>query len=61
MYTQVCDSDNATVCELINGGQIVFDDVHFAYAPDKPAVLKGITFTVEPGHTIALVMGEKVI
>jgi ATP-binding cassette subfamily B protein len=35
-------------------GEIVFDDVRFAYAEDM-AVLNGITFRVEPGQVVALV------
>jgi len=35
-------------------GEVTFDDVRFAYLPDKP-VLRGIRFTVRPGETVALV------
>ncbi len=35
-------------------GEVVFDDVRFAYAEDM-AVLNGITFRVEPGQAVALV------
>jgi subfamily B ATP-binding cassette protein MsbA len=35
-------------------GHLVFEDVHFAYEPDKP-VLKGISFEALPGTVIALV------
>jgi ATP-binding cassette subfamily B protein len=35
-------------------GEIVFDDVRFAYAEDM-AVLNGITFRAEPGQVVALV------
>lgn len=38
----------------ISGGQVVFDDVKFAYNPSRQ-ILKGISFTVEPGQRIALV------
>ena len=38
----------------IKGGEIVFDDVHFAYDPARP-ILKGISLTVRPGHKVALV------
>ena len=34
--------------------QIVFEDVHFAYNPDRQ-ILKGISFSVEPGKKVALV------
>src|SRR5262249_46970151 len=33
---------------------IVFEDVSFAYTPDKP-VLRGVSFTVKPGQSVALV------
>ena len=35
-------------------GRIEFEDVYFAYEPGRP-VLTGITFTIEPGQTVALV------
>ncbi len=35
-------------------GQIAFDQVHFAYDPDEP-VLRGVSFTADPGQTIAVV------
>ncbi|MEX2048024.1 MAG: ABC transporter ATP-binding protein [Gemmatimonadota bacterium] len=35
-------------------GRLCFEDVHFAYEPDKP-VLKGISFDAPPGTVIALV------
>ena len=35
-------------------GRVEFDRVHFAYQPGRP-VLKDISFTVEPGQTVALV------
>ncbi|MER7455871.1 thiol reductant ABC exporter subunit CydC [Micromonospora sp. NPDC126480] len=34
--------------------EVVFDDVHFEYLPDRP-VLRGVSFTVRPGETVALV------
>jgi len=34
-------------------GRIVFDNVYFGYDPDNP-VLKGISFTVEPGQTVGI-------
>ncbi len=36
-------------------GRIEFCSVHFHYAPDKYEVLKGISFAVFPGETVALV------
>ena len=35
-------------------GHIRFEDVHFAYDPDRP-ILKGISFEVPAGHTVAVV------
>jgi len=37
----------------IDGGELVFDDVHFAYG-DRP-ILKGVSFTVKPGKRVAIV------
>ena len=36
------------------GGEVVFEDVSFAYDLRRP-VLKGVSFTVEPGKTVAIV------
>ncbi len=38
----------------VKRGEIVFDNVHFAYDTDKP-VLRGISFTVKPDTKVALV------
>jgi ATP-binding cassette subfamily B protein len=38
----------------VNGGEIVFEDVEFRYHPDRP-ILKGVSFTVPPGKTVAVV------
>ncbi|TDB82333.1 thiol reductant ABC exporter subunit CydC [Micromonospora sp. KC721] len=35
-------------------GEVIFDDVHFGYLPDRP-VLRGVSFTLRPGETVALV------
>ena len=37
----------------IDGGELVFDDVHFAYG-DRP-ILKGVSFTVKSGKRVAIV------
>ncbi len=37
-----------------DGGEVVFEDVSFAYDPRRP-VLKGVSFTVEAGKTVAIV------
>jgi ATP-binding cassette subfamily B protein len=37
----------------IDGGEVVFDNVHFAYG-DRP-ILKGVSFSVKPGKRVAIV------
>jgi ATP-binding cassette subfamily B protein len=39
---------------VVSKGEIRFEDVHFAYDPDRP-ILKGVGFTVPPGGTVAIV------
>jgi ATP-binding cassette, subfamily B, heavy metal transporter len=38
----------------IRGGALHFDDVHFGYSPERP-ILKGVSFSVAPGATLAVV------
>ncbi len=38
----------------VTKGEIVFDDVHFSYAPDAP-VFEGLSLTIPAGKTVALV------
>lgn len=38
----------------VSAGEVAFEDVHFAYIPERP-ILKGVSFTVPPGRTIAIV------
>jgi ATP-binding cassette subfamily B protein len=38
----------------VSAGEVTFEDVHFAYVPERK-ILKGISFTVPPGKTIAIV------
>jgi len=38
----------------VRAGEITFDDVHFAYDPERP-ILRGISFTVPAGRTLAIV------
>ncbi len=38
----------------VTAGEVRFEDIHFAYIPERP-ILKGISFTVPPGKTIAIV------
>ena len=35
-------------------GEVAFEDVHFAYVPERP-ILRGISFKVPPGRTVAIV------
>ncbi|MBE9476032.1 MAG: ABC transporter ATP-binding protein/permease [Proteobacteria bacterium] len=39
---------------VITGGEVVFDNVDFAYNADRP-ILKGFNLTVKPGQTVAIV------
>ena len=39
---------------VVNGGEIRFEDVKFGYDPRRP-ILKGVSFTVPAGHTVAMV------
>ncbi|AZN72466.1 ABC transporter ATP-binding protein/permease [Georhizobium profundi] len=39
---------------MVSTGAIRFDNVHFAYDPARP-ILKGISFEVPAGHTVAIV------
>jgi ATP-binding cassette subfamily B protein len=38
----------------VTGGEIIFDNVSFAYMPDRP-ILKNISFRLPPGKTVAIV------
>jgi ATP-binding cassette subfamily B protein len=38
----------------VSDGAIRFENVHFAYEPDRP-ILKGLSFAVPAGHTVAIV------
>jgi ATP-binding cassette subfamily B multidrug efflux pump len=35
-------------------GEVVFDDVHFRYPGSDREILKGVSFTVSPGQTVAI-------
>lgn len=50
---EVCDKPSAPAL-AVKGGAVVFEDVRFAYDPSRP-ILKGLSFTLEPGGTVALV------
>lgn len=49
----VADAPNARDLDPGNGG-IVFDNVMFAYEPERP-ILRGISFAVNPGESVAVV------
>jgi len=50
---EVTDAPDARAL-VVKGGEIVFDNVHFSYEPDRE-ILKGISFRVGPGQRVALV------
>ena len=50
---EILDAPNAAVLGDVTG-RVEFDDVHFHYDPDRE-ILKGISFTIEPGQTVAIV------
>jgi len=50
---EVADGPDAKPLAL-GRGEVVFEDVHFAYDPKRP-ILKGISFRVPAGRTVAIV------
>lgn len=50
---EIKDHPNAPALK-VGHGDLQFDDVHFAYDPARP-ILKGVSFTVPAGHTVAIV------
>ena len=50
---EIADSESAPPLPA-GAGRIEFDDVRFGYRPDRE-ILKGVSFTVEPGETVAIV------
>ena len=56
LETEPAMSDSPTAEPLPPiAGKVEFEDVRFSYAPDASEVLHGVSFTAEPGQTIALV------
>ncbi|MFH0881468.1 MAG: ABC transporter ATP-binding protein [bacterium] len=50
---QIVDAKDAGCCDEAQG-RIVFDDVHFSYDGNEE-VLRGVSFSIEPGQTVAIV------
>ncbi|CDL00795.1 putative ABC transporter family ATP-binding protein [Magnetospirillum gryphiswaldense MSR-1 v2] len=50
---EIKDNDDAQELR-VTGGEVRFDDVHFAYDPARP-ILNGIGFTVPAGKSVAIV------
>ena len=47
------DAPNAKPLQ-VTGGTVRFENVHFAYRPDRP-ILKDVSFTIPAGHKVAVV------
>ncbi|MEE7475614.1 ABC transporter ATP-binding protein/permease [Methylobacterium hispanicum] len=50
---EIADRPDASPLAVGNA-EVRFEDVHFAYNPDRP-ILRGVSFTVGPGKTVAIV------
>ena len=50
--TELPDAPDATTLDQA-AGHVVFDNVHFAYEPDRP-VLRGFSLEIKPGEVVAL-------
>lgn len=50
---EIQDHPNAPALQ-VGAGDVAFEDVHFAYDSARP-ILKGVSFTVPAGHTVAIV------
>jgi ATP-binding cassette subfamily B protein len=56
-YSTVKDKDNSKT-SIKRGGELVFKNVEYSYAPDNPEVepvLKNISFSAKPGQTTAII------
>ncbi|MBI5163383.1 MAG: ABC transporter ATP-binding protein/permease [Magnetospirillum sp.] len=53
VHTEIQDADGAPPLAL-SGGAVRFEDVRFAYRPERE-IIKGLSFTVPPGRTVAIV------
>jgi ATP-binding cassette subfamily B protein len=52
-HPEIEDRPGATPL-AVREGEVRFEDVHFAYTPARP-ILKGVSFAVPAGHTVAIV------
>lgn len=50
---EVTDKADAATLPQVSG-RVTFEDVHFKYAGQEDEVLKGVSFTAEPGQTVAI-------
>jgi ATP-binding cassette subfamily B protein len=50
---EVADAPEATPLPPV-AGRVQFDDVHFRYAGSEREILRGVSFSVEPGQLVAL-------
>jgi ATP-binding cassette subfamily B protein len=53
--TATLTEDTDAVALPAGDGTVRYDDVHFSYSADGPAVIKGVDLTLEPGQTVAIV------
>jgi len=51
---EITDQPDAREMPLIQG-KVAFDHVIFRYKPDSPVVIDDVSFTIQPGSTVALV------
>ena len=51
---EVADAPGAPALALQGAPEVSFQDVHFAYEPDRP-ILQGVSFTIPAGKTVAVV------
>ena len=51
---EVADAPGAAALVLQGAPEVRFDNVHFAYEPDRP-ILQGVSFTIPAGQTVAVV------
>jgi ATP-binding cassette, subfamily B, heavy metal transporter len=52
-HKEVADAADAPALQ-VSGGEVVFEDVHFAYDPARP-VLHGVSLHIHPGERVAVV------